>query len=331
MSTATLHTAHLAFLGALLPDRPFELGPAPADLPDDENLRSTIISQLSDGAGLVTAGGAELTDLGDSLLRPLVSYDEAYWGMFLLHNERQPLTLQVPDEWLDFMKESLATAAMSSPRTYILIARSGSVVTAAVRHQDRIDITQFTAPRGLPIAAADYVLALGDPQGVWKPLSIAPISLPVAALNKHQPPPRPPATDAADRDHAQYRRYTYKFVQDLRSSVHLDPRAAATLTRLLTLDHVASAQFMYSAGPQRLTPAQSVSIDYFHDAGVAVSRPRRLGDGTIWKHISPAAHNAVAEAFDALASMPARPRNIIASATAANPAPDAVLRTQPQH
>lgn len=321
MSTAVLDVMHMALLGSLLPDRPIELGPAPVELPPDPSVRSTVLAQLSvgAGAGLVDQDGTALTDVGRELLLPLVSYDEAYWGMIVTHNERQPVTLQVPDEWLEYIGDALQTAAMASPRTYVLITRRGATATAAVRHHDRIDISQFTIPRGLPIAVADYILGLADPHKQWAPLNMPPVSFPYAALSKYPPPPRPPASDSPARQQTEHRRYAARFVQSLRTEYRLPPKAAAALSQLLTLDHVATTQLMYSQGDRKLTSDHSVAIDYFHNAGMTVTRPRRIGDRSWWKHISPATHSAVAEALAALPQLPLSERGFIASAIAHNP------------
>lgn len=320
MSTATLNTLHMAHLGAQLSSRVFELGPAPVELPED--VTAAVVEELT-AAGLTHTSGA-LTELGQNLCEPLADYDRAYWGMLLLHNQRQPVKFEIDEKWLQYLEHSF----IDTPRIYFLIAQRGDTVTTAVRNADRIDISQSLAPSGFPAAAAQALLRLGDPGGQWVPSTLPTVAIPYDSLD--QAPMRRPNDDADQQQRLAYQRYSRSYTSSLRNR-GLDDRSISAINRLLSWDNVASTQVLLSVGPTRATPQHSVTIDYFYNAGVAVSFPRLIGDGSYWKTFDPAHQGTVTAALSSLAGLPSEPRDPVQTATANNPAPDAFTSTLLDH
>nr|WP_296774778.1 hypothetical protein [Rhodococcus sp. (in: high G+C Gram-positive bacteria)] len=321
MSTAALQLAHLVHLNSLLPAPILELGPAPVDLPDD--VRSVAIDHLLE-AGLVDTGGTRLTPLAESLLGPLNAYSEAYWGMTLLHNQRQPVRFEVDDRWAEHLKETFVHA--DTPRVYFLCAYRDGVATFAVRNHDSVEITQSSVTAdGFAAATGRLLLNLGDPQSQWRPLRTPVMSIPYDTLASA--PPRRPEADGSAHEHGMHRRGTAQYIATLRSDRReLDSRSLAALSKLLSYDHVASTQVLYSRGPRQLTPDHGASIDYFHGQGVAVSHPRRVADGSYWKVIQSATVEAVGQALDVLAGLPGAAREPVGAGVVGHRAPEDIIR-----
>ncbi|WP_128646303.1 ESX secretion-associated protein EspG [Rhodococcus sp. BS-15] len=321
MSTAAMQLAHLIHLNSLLPAPILELGPAPVDLPDD--VRSVAVEHLLE-SGLVDTGGTRLTPLGESLLGPLTAYTEAYWGMTLLHNQRQPVRFEVDDRWAEHLRETFVHA--DTPRVYFVCAYRDGVATFAVRNHDSVEITQSSVTgEGFAAATAKLLLTLGDPQSQWRPLRTPVMSIPYDTLASA--PPRRPEADSSAHEQGMYRRGTAQYIATLRSDQRgLDSRSLTALSKLLSYDHVASTQVLYSSGPQQLTPEHGATIDYFHAQGVAVSHPRHVGDGTYWKVIQSATVDAVGQALDALAALPGYAREPVGAGVVGNRAPEDIIR-----
>lgn len=323
MSHLTLDVMHLAHLGGLLQDRPWELGPAPVEVPDQ--VRALIADQLHQ-SGLTNSGATEVTEQGAALLEPLVTYRNAYWGFLTLQNQLQPVTFDIDPQWLQHLEEALITASVAAPKIYFLLAEGhDGLMTAAVRMNNQVQISQHTTAHGLAAAASQFIQRLADPQGRWAPAPITPLAVPYEALSVDQVPPRPPASDTDPQTRSDYLKHVRRWTTTVRTAHNLDARSTLTLRTMLEWDHIASAQVLYSSGPQRKTPQHAVTVDYFHDHGVAVSTPRRLADGTFWRHIAPATDKAVTGALNELAKTPAKPREHLASATAPVPSAEQTL------
>ncbi|TQC47031.1 hypothetical protein EEB14_22945 [Rhodococcus sp. WS4] len=298
MANATISTMHMAYLAGLLPSPVFELGPAAVQVPP--GFEDTVIEQLT-ATGFIT-GPDTLSDGAKALLEPLTAYEEAYTGVILLHNERQPVQLDIDDQWMEFLKNSLTDL----PRVYFLVARSGNVLSVAVRAGEQIDLSQRTIPGG-PFApvAATVILDIGDPQHEWKPLKIAPVMILQALVEKA--PVRRPNSDVDEPAVTKgYRAQADRFIAAVRGE-GLSPSTATTLRTLLTYDHVAQTHVVHSNGPRKLLSEGAATIDYFHDRGVSVSGVRKTADGGMWKSIMPATAKNVADALHELTRIPASP------------------------
>lgn len=298
MAHATITTIHMAHLGRLLSSHILELGPAAGEVPDEH--KDTVVDQLT-ASGFLT-DPETLSPSARGLLEPLTAYDEAYTGLIILHNQRQPLTFNIDDEWFDFLKQSFSDI----PRVYFLIARQGQTVTIGIRSGEQISLTQEPLAGLFPQHAATSVLGIGDPQKKWDPADITPASFPVSLLE--HAPLRRPADDVDNPDEVlAYRKQTDKFTTALRAQ-GISTSTAATLRRLLSFDHVAVTHVAYSAGHRKLLSEGSATVDYFHNAGVAISSLRKTPDGSVWKAIHPASPANVSAALTDLTHIPASPR-----------------------
>lgn len=307
MSHMTVELAHMSHLLSLTNRRPYELGPIPTDLPDD--VRATAIEQLAQ-ARLVDSDGTSLTPLAASLVEPLGATEQSYWGTITLHNQRQPIALEVDDHWMPLIGEALRTAALSGPRVYFLITRTGPIMTTAVRAADQFTLAHHNLT-GVPFhqAAATFINELADPSGAWRPAPITATALPYTALEGA--PARGYPADATEERKAAYRRYVSSWTSTL--SDRLSPQAIATLNTLLTADHVAAASILYTHSPELLTTDHSVTLDFFHQVGTVVTHPRTIADGTVWKHLAPGTTAALSDALQALPSTPQSARMLLAT------------------
>jgi hypothetical protein len=298
MQTLVLSLDHLAVIGEMLPHRLFELGPAPTAL---DARREGIVKRQLEQANIVVRG--RLRAPAADALNTLAAYDEAYWGMLSLYNQRQPVVFDVDDRWLPHLQYSFSDV----PKIYVLVARRGISVATAVRASNRVDISQRNLVGSFASFAAQSLLALGDPRGRWKPTSMPPTSFPISLL-EHAPARRPLEQS---EDEARLNEYSLEVTQfsQLARDYGVSPRSAAAIRDLLGYDHIAATAVTHSVGPQKRTAKGHASLDYFHRRGVSVSSMHVNVDGSLWRTVAPAALNTVVEALQGLGSLPSEPLN----------------------
>lgn len=299
MSYMTVDITHMAHLLTLANNRIYTLGPIPTEVPDE--LRQDVITQLA-AAGLTDHDGTRLTELGTSLLDPLTKSGESFWGILTLHNQHQPVLVDVPDHWMPFIGEALRTATITGPRVFFTIARTDSVMTTAVRNGNHFTLTHQTLRARQPFArsVAEFLFTLADPNRAWKPAELTPLSVPYAALA--DAPARGYTSDAPAANHSAYRKHVTSWLDTFRQK--LTPKAASTLLTLMTADHVAAMRILYTHGPELLTSDHAASLDFFHGLGMVATHPRVIADGTLWKDLNPATPDTLTHALTALASTP---------------------------
>lgn len=299
MTSAELTTLHLARLGQLYPEPLAELGPNITEIPDDA--AAAVDEQLVAAGFLTTAG--ELTPEARTILDPLHRYDSAYTAVIMLHNQREPVTFDLDDQWVEYVGQSLRS--VTTPRVYAIVAAFGSTVTSAVRAGDHIDIIQESTSDTLDVVAARRLLAVADPNGEWSPAKIGAVSFPASLLE--QAPARPPAASSRNQEAvADHKETVYRFVAALREA-NASNRTIVAVEQLLGYDHLAATHVAYVRGGRRMLSEGSASIDYFHDAGVAVGGIEMAADGRRWKTLAPATQTEVAAALRHLTRLPARP------------------------
>ncbi|WP_301850672.1 ESX secretion-associated protein EspG [Rhodococcus pyridinivorans] len=276
-----------------------DIGPNITEIPDE--LEKVVAAQLI-SSGLVTDAHTLSAD-ARTLLDPLFSYDSAYSAVLLLHNQRQPVSIEIDEQWAEYVADSVRAA--STPRVYILVAASGATVTTALRAGDHIDVTQSTATDTFENTAAQNLLALADPEKSWSPAQISAVSFPAHLLDRA--PLRPPTPGRSNAQaEADHKETVFRFISALRDS-GVSSRTVAAVEKLLRLDHIAAMHVAYISGPHRMLSEGSASIDYFHEAGVAVGGLQLAADGRKWKTLAPATQSEVATALRELKRLPSRP------------------------
>ena len=299
MARAELTTLHLARIGQCYSGPLTELGPNVTEVPED--VSTTVDRQLKSAQILTTSG--ELSPAAHALLDPLFKYTHAYSAVTLLHNQREPVTFELDDQWVEYVGQSLRSVA--TPRVYTLVAAAGPIVTTAVRAGDHIDIMQESTTEPLDMVAARQLLAVADPEGTWAPATIGAVSFP-AELLERAPLRRPLPTTASREALIDHKETVYRFVSALRDA-QMSNRTIMAIERMLGFDHLAATHVAYVSGRARLLSEGSASIDYFHDAGMAVGGMQIAADGRLWKTLAPATTAEVATALQNLIALPARP------------------------
>ncbi|MFZ2172909.1 MAG: ESX secretion-associated protein EspG [Rhodococcus sp. (in: high G+C Gram-positive bacteria)] len=296
MTRAQLTSLHLARLGQLYPRPLAELGPNITEIPDD--VAGIITEQLVNAALIDTDGSMSVQ--ARTLLDPLFAYDHAFAAVIMLHNQRQRVTFDLDDEWVEYMRESLPI----TPRVYVLVAATGATVTTAIRAGDHVDVAQATTSDDLARVAARELLRVGDPDAQWSPADITAVSFPANILDRA--PVRAPLPSADRKAHADHKETVYRFVAALRTA-GASSRTVMAVEKFFELDHIAATHVSYVNGPRRLLSEGSATIDYFHNAGIAVGGLQKAGDGRMWKTLAPATPTEVAKALTDLTRLPARP------------------------
>lgn len=299
MSSAELTTLHLARISQFYPGLLAELGPNVTEVPNDV---AAVVDEQLRAAGILTPSGI-LSPEARALIDPLYGYTCAYSAVILLHNQREPVTFDLDDQWVEYIGQSLRS--VTTPRVFVLVASTDSVVTTAVRAGDHIDLVQEPASDTLDVIAARRLLAVADPGGSWLPAKIGAVSFPAELLDRA--PFRPPMPSNGNLDAlADHKETVYRFVSALRAA-DVSSRTIMAVEQLLGFDHLAATHVAYVSGQQRLLSEGSASIDYFHDAGVAVGGLQPAADGRVWKTLAPGTPTEVSAALRNLTHLPARP------------------------
>lgn len=299
MTRAELTSLHLARIGQFY-SRPFtELGPNIVEVPDE--VADMVDEQLRQAH--ILTGLGQLTPQAQALFDPVCEYERAFSAVILLHNQREPVTFELDEQWMEYVGQSLRS--VTTPRVYVLVAAAGPVVTTVVRAGDHIDIMQESTTEPLDEVAARQFLAVADPEGIWSPASIAAVSFPADLLERA--PLRAPIPHAGNRESViDHRETVYRFISVLRDA-QVSSRTIRTIEQLLRFEHLAVTHVGYISGRERLLSEGSASIDYLHNAGVAVGGLQITGDGRLWKTLAPATPTEVAAALRDLTKLPRRP------------------------
>ena len=296
MAHAQLTTLHLARLSQLYPRPLAELGPNVTEVPDEY---AAIVDEQLTAAGLLSG---ELTSQAHALLDPLFGYENAFTAVILLHNQRQMVTFDLDEKWVEYMQKSPLS---NTPRVYVLVASKGTEVATAVRAGDHVDVSVATTSESLPLVAARELLRVGDPDGRWSPATIPAVTFPAELLDRA--PARAPLPGSADtKAHEDHKLTVRRFADALRKA-EVPSRSIMAVEKFLELDHVAATHISYVSGAQRLLSEGTTTIDYFHEAGISVGGVQKTGDGRLWKTLAPATEKGVQTSLTFLTRLPARP------------------------
>ncbi|MDE8647542.1 ESX secretion-associated protein EspG [Rhodococcus qingshengii] len=297
MTHAMLTSLHLARLSQFYPRPLAELGPNITEVPDDV---ASIVDQQLVAASLLDTRGA-LTEQARSLLDPLFRYDNAFTAVILLHNQRQQVTFDLDEMWMEYMRQSLP----STPRVYVVVAASGPTTVTAVRAGDHVDLSMSATGDPLALVAARELLRVGDPDKQWSPAKIPAVSFPAELLNRA--PARSPLPDSDDTQAQRDHKLTVSRFADALRKAEIPSRTIMAVEKFLQLDHIAATHVAYIGGAQRMLSEGTTTIDYFHNAGVSVGGVQKTGDGNLWKTLAPATVEEVRKSLTFLSRLPARP------------------------
>lgn len=298
-----LHLWHLVYLGTITGTHISELGPAPVEVPDE--IAGTVVEHLTAIGILDESDPTALTAHGTALLAPLTQYAEAFAGLLLLHNQRQPVRLDIDDNWREYLAETFS----DTPRVHILVTRAGADTTVAVRSGDDIDIHTATRADKFASTAARALRSVTDPDGTWQPVKLPLVRVPqkviIQALTADPAMlARGPAADSDDPDEAREHSENVGKFTTMLADGGMSADTQRTVGKLMRFDHVAAAHITHISGVAGDMTGSAVTVDFFHDEGVTVSEQFVAPDGQTWKQIRPATPDAVSEALAALRKSP---------------------------
>lgn len=147
---------------------------------EPEGMTNEIKQQLVQW-GVITVG-EELTKEAQELFRGLHSFDHAFWGALLLHNEREPFLIEMDQELIDL---GLGDSIPDTPRVYWQVSYEKDVITVAMRAGDHITIHRAkTTKEHLFEGLAAAIFSVLDPHGVWPAANFSTVKVPYAAVER---------------------------------------------------------------------------------------------------------------------------------------------------
>lgn len=286
---------HLAWLNNndLLPNSITELGPM-VDMPEAEE---AIIEYLTSTEG-VLEDRHELTESGKQLLNPLADYQRAWWGVILLHGQRQSFKIDIDDQLAEW---GLQYSINDIPRVFFLITLSnnGKTLTTAVRFGDEMSIAQrATTHATLNRDVAYEIMKISDPSDQWKIPSFGSFIFPQRALREAGYRNLP--------DDESSRRSEKKKLERVLIDNGAQEKSVKTYLSILSQKCLATADVLLSTNSNNAT-FQAVSLGFYEDYGKVLMHPEVKG-GHYFTRIAPLDTTSLTEALKSLSELDIKPR-----------------------
>lgn len=286
----TFDQRHLIALNSLglINELPIELGPMPI---------GEITGEISEDLyrwGIVTPVGA-LSPQAAEQVAGIVDYEWALSGIVLLYSERQPIEVDLPEE---FLQRGFQYSIRDIPRVTFLIGYRQNTLTTLTLARGHlavaIDRVMADGPDGQYQDAGAIIAALLDPTDEWAPYQMDEVAIPAATATAL----------AADRD-ADLDEVLESTTTTLLDAQMAQPTVRA-LNELLSADNVASVEIVLTRRtPQgkRRVKRHSAGVMFFDGdkgRGRVVSYPTRAFDGRTWITYESATPDALTRAVTAL-------------------------------
>lgn len=147
---------------------------------DPEDLTDELRQQLQQW-GVINSTD-QMTPEAHDLFQGLYEYEFAYWGVLLLHNEKQPFQLEMDQDLIDI---GLGKAISDTPRVYWQVSYTEGTITVAMRAGDAITLHKVPAPpETLYETLARAILSVIDPNNTWPAAQFTTIKVPFDPLEK---------------------------------------------------------------------------------------------------------------------------------------------------
>lgn len=277
----------------LITELPHELGAFPVtDI--DKQVRQDLIDW-----SIVDPATNKLTPPAEEFLAGITNYEWAYSGLLLLYSERQPVTVELPEE---FVQAGMQYAVRDIPRVGFLIGYRNQTLTTLVLAAGRITIcadrvSHCEDPAAISQSVARIILNICDPQRQWNAYPLTKVSIPAAAATALRAG-RPDTAEGVQAQVGAARKILREAemarttTNELAELLNCENNAAAQITHTLRTPKGKATAVYNAAGLMFFTSPTS--------QGTVVSYPTRGADGTGWITYEPGSEQALARGLDAL-------------------------------
>lgn len=201
----------------------------------------------------------QLTPDARNLFQGLYEYDFAYWGVLLLHNERQPFQIEMDQELIDI---GLGRSIPDTPRVHWQVSYSGGIITVAMRAGDNVTLNQVkTSPENLDVSLTSAILSVINPLKVWPPAQFTTVKVPFEAVEKV------PAYDSAGRIFDKATSARMMKVELARNGV--DHNTISRFTQLIEAEKLAETEVLCTTS--RGTSSSFFTVEFVHRVGMVLS------------------------------------------------------------
>jgi hypothetical protein len=315
----------------LLTELPYELGPMPSfDFGPgiDYDLERWNLVRRDPG----TEHGFSFTEEAAEVFAGVDHWDWAVWGLALLYDERPRITVDLPDEMMQY---GLQYALRDIPRVTFMITVREDIVTVILHNSSRISIDALPAHPDPAKQIGTILRELLDPKGQWQPYPltgevVVPLETVTQAAVRRIDPDGPGRLDLEDmrENYAYASEFTTAVenakteasaeaaeqsekVRDILTGSGLSQRPARALAELLKVHNVANVQVCATwrgpTGKVALTEA-AAGVSFFDGGddehrGVVVSWPMTHYGDDLWVTYAPGTEDAYIRAIRSLAGV----------------------------
>lgn len=229
----------------------------------------------------------DFTPAGRALFTGIYQFDSAIWGVLYLHNQKQPFSIELSEELIEWGLDKTLT---DTPKVFWQISVAFGLVYILVRAGDRVSLTAVPEKETAAREMSKALLNVLDPEHDFSPVAGPGISFPATEFMENEVSFEP------GKDSAKQERDLRKALKDL--SV-----PAAWIDRYIELqkiEHLASTTINYSTTSENVSEA-SARISFILDKGTQIAYVKQGIDQIYRIHFDPASPEKVEQAINTLA------------------------------
>lgn len=211
----------------------------------------------------VIDGNDTLTEQAWDLFEPLFHYSYSYWGVLLLHNEKEPIRIDMDKDLIDM---GLGLSLTDTPRVFWNITKQGNTLTMAMRAGDVIVVQKSTGTGNIERNIAAMLMSILDPNDQWPSANFPALVIPLQPLATLEV-----SRGLSDKDIAHKARTRL-------AQAGVPPQDISLFSRLLDIEALASTEVVFSPSPTQVS-SKSFIIKFLHRLGVVVQGEKFTIDG----------------------------------------------------
>lgn len=203
----------------------------------------------------------QLTPDAHDLFRGLYEYDFAYWGVLLLHNEKEPFQIEMDQELIDI---GIGRSISDTPRVYWQVSYSNSTITVAMRAGDNLTLNTMPADEGnLYESLARAILTVLNPNGIWPAAQFTTVKIPLEVVEKI------PTHDASGKKHDKSSVVKTMKYELAKRGVAFD--TSSRFVKLINAEKLADTEVLFMP-KNKISTSEFFTIEFVHKVGMVLTR-----------------------------------------------------------
>lgn len=214
----------------------------------------------------------EITKEASHLFSGLTGFDERWWGTLILTNERQPLSVDLPEDMM-----GIAESISDTPKVYWMVSRVDNDLVLILRAGYNISISRYVN-RTEYSDVAKAILSIINPNNEWNPARFDPIRVPTAAVSK--------VTKFRLSEDPELSQMVLDLVRKNLTSYHMNPKVIKNFVDFYSADNLAMTTISHSTSLTNISD-KACAVSFIYNVGMVTTYESIGSDGNSWTVVEP--------------------------------------------